>query len=261
MTSPQASTRERKLSIGALIVLIIVYLVIVQVPGLVLTRDLGTTYAAPTSLNELWRMITVGVFLSLVFVYLVVAILRWWRPVFVDDVPTQRWVRWIAIIMVVVILAGTNWSGLADRGLPFALALLGSTLMVGFAEEGMFRGIAVTAFRKHGSTEARVALWSTVLFGLAHATNVFTEGPKAGLQVLVTIVAGFFFYLLRRWSGGLVIPALFHGFWDFGVVSGVVVPDKTYPGTLLFVLADVVLLVVVLVHRHRINPPVTAAAV
>ena len=135
------------------------------------------------------------------FVYLVVAALRWWRPVFVDDIPTRRWAAWLPIIMVITIVAGTNWAGLADRGLTFTLALLGTSLMVGFAEEGMFPGLAVTTFRVNRFPEGKVALRSAVLFGLTHATNLFVEGPKVALQVVVTLIAGYSLYLIRRWSG------------------------------------------------------------
>ena len=40
-------------------------------------------------------------------------------------------------------------------------------------------------------------------------------------------VAGYFFYLARRVSGGLVVPAILHGLWDFSLVSGSVVPDSS----------------------------------
>jgi uncharacterized protein len=118
----------------------------------------------------------------------------------------------------------------------------------------MFRGLGVTTLRVNGFPEARVALWSSVIFGLAHATNIFGEGPKAFLQVLVTLAAGYFFYLLRRWSGGLLLPAVLHGLWDFGLISSSVVADRPYLGPALFILADVVLAIIVLVHRHRVEP-------
>ena len=65
-------------------------------------------------------------------------------------------------------------------------------LFIGVSEELMFRGIGVTAFRQAGFTEGKVALWTCVLFGLAHATNIFSEGVGALTQVLVTVVAGYF---------------------------------------------------------------------
>ena len=113
---------------------------------------------------------------SLLFVYAVVAFLGWWRPVFVDDRPVQRWVVAVPVIMLVAIVAGTNYGGLADRGLAFALLLLLSTLMVGFAEEGMFRGIGVSpcAQRVHRGQGGAVDVCPFV----SPTDHLVSEGPK-----------------------------------------------------------------------------------
>jgi hypothetical protein len=166
----------------------------------------------------------------------------------------QRWLIVVPIVMVVTIVAGTNYSGLADKGAGFTLLFLLSSLAVGFGEEAMFRGVSITTFRINGFSEGRVALWSTVIFGLAHASNVFAEGSKVALQVVVTIVAGYFFYLIRRRTGGLLVCALVHGLWDFGLISGAIVDDETYTGTALVILANIVLAIVLLVRRHHIEP-------
>ena len=89
-----------------------------------------------------------------VFVYAVVAVLGWWRPVFVDDRPVQRWVWVVPIVFALAIVLGIDYADLADKGLGFVLLLLLGALCVGFAEEGMFRGIGVTALRDHGLSEA-----------------------------------------------------------------------------------------------------------
>ena len=219
-----------------------------------LTAGQHTAYAAPTSVNELWRSITVPVLVSLVFVYAVVGVLGWWRPVFTDDRPVRRWVRVIPVIIAVTALAGMNYVGLGKHGAGFIVLFALSMLGVGFAEEGMFRGLGVVAFRVNGFTEAKVALWTCVLFGLAHATNLVSEGPKALLQVLVTAAAGYFFYLTRRVSRGLVVPAVLHGLWDFGTISAFVVANKSYLGAGLFILANVVMVIILLIRRHRIEP-------
>lgn len=73
-------------------------------------------------------------------------------------------------------------------------------------------------------------------------------------QVLVTAVAGYFFYLIRRVSQGLVIPAVLHGLWNFGLISAYVVPSKSYPGPLLFLLADIFLALIILIRRHHLEP-------
>jgi uncharacterized protein len=247
----------RRLPVWAFVVIAVAYLAILQGLGKLLTSGLHTSYAAPTSVNELWRSITVPVLVSLVFVYAVVGLLGWWRPVFTDDRPVCRWVWIIPAIMAVTFLAGVNYSGLGKNGAGFTVLLAISMLGVGFAEEGMFRGLGVVTFRASGFTEAKVALWTCVLFGLAHASNLVGEGPKALVQVLVTVVAGYFFYVTRRVSHGLVVPALAHAIWDFGLVSSQVVPNKTYAGAFLFILADVIMAATLLIRRHRIEPAVT----
>jgi membrane protease YdiL (CAAX protease family) len=244
----------RRLPVWGYVAIVVAYLAIIQFAGRAFTAGLDVDFAAPHTSEQALRSMVYPIGLSALFVYLVVAILGWWKPVFVDDRPVQRWVRIIPIIMVITILLGVNYGGLADKGLGFTLLLLTAGLVVGFGEEGMFRGLGVVAFRVNGFSEGKVALWTTLIFALAHGTNIFSEGPQAFLQVLITVLAGYFFYLIRRYSGGLVMPAIVHGLWDFSLISSYVVEDKAYPGALLFMLANLVLLVIVLVHRHRIEP-------
>src|SRR5690349_13096446 len=134
----------RKLPVGGWIGLVVVYLAIIQVLSLVLTRGIDTKYAAPTTMEETWRSLTLPVGTSLLFVLALVAVLRWWWPVFVDRLPVRRWLWAIPAIQLVCIVAGTNYSGLAEKSAGFVALLLISTLMVGLAEEMMFRGIGLT---------------------------------------------------------------------------------------------------------------------
>jgi hypothetical protein len=96
----------RGLPIWAYVVIAAVYLVIVQGLGKLLTSGLNIGYAAPTSVTELWRALTMPVFMSLVFVYAAVAVLGWWRPVLTDDRPVRRWVRILPAIMVITVSPG-----------------------------------------------------------------------------------------------------------------------------------------------------------
>ncbi|HVV14065.1 CPBP family intramembrane glutamic endopeptidase [Amycolatopsis sp.] len=245
--------RERRLSVWGYAGLALGYLVIAQGLGALLTRGLEITYAGPTSMNEIWRDMTVPIGVALCYVAALVTVLRWWRPVWVDEVPVARWVAVVPVAMVVASLASTDYGALADRGLGFTLLLLLSVLFVGFAEEGMFRGIGITALRRNGCSEAKVALWSSVVFGLAHASNLINTGPRALLQVVVTALAGYFLYLVRRRSGGLLVPGLVHGLWDFSLISSSLVPGESYLGPVLNVLAVIVLAALLYVRRRRIT--------
>ncbi|MFC8178049.1 CPBP family intramembrane glutamic endopeptidase [Rhodococcus sp. NPDC057297] len=239
---------------GGFVAIAVIYLVIVQGLSFFMSRNDDVKYAAPADVGQLWSAYLLPVAVSCVFAYGVVAYLGWWRPVWIDDRPVQGWLIFVPILMVLTIVVVTDYSALADKGATFSILLLVMCLLVGLTEETMFRGIGVTVFRRNGFTEGKVALWSTVLFGVAHSTNLISEGPKAFMQVFTTIVAGYFLYIIRRRTGGLLIPALIHGLWDFSLISGQVIPDELYPLGLLAILTMVVLAIVLFVRRRHIEP-------
>ncbi|MEV0397966.1 CPBP family intramembrane glutamic endopeptidase [Polymorphospora rubra] len=247
-------TRGRRLSVAAFIGLVAAYLVVLHGLALALSSGLRTRYAAPGSLNEMWRAITVPEVVSVVLVLAVISWLRWWPPVLRDDRPVQRWVAVVPIGMAACALVVTDYGALADKGAAFTSTLLFTALLIGVGEELMFRGLGVTVFRSRGFTEGKVALWSTVIFALAHATNLLTEGGGAFAQVLTTMVAGYFLYLIRRRSGGIALPVVIHAMWDFSLISGQVIPGRVYLPALLAIVTMVVLAIIVLVRRHHIEP-------
>lgn len=191
--------------------------------------------------------------LSVVFVYAVVAALGWWRPVFVDDRPVRRWVWVVPGIFGLAIAAAIDYPELADKGIGFVALLLLAAQCVGFGEEGMFRGIGVTVFRVNGLSEGRVALWSSAVFGAVHLTNAISTGGAAVAQAIAVSFAGYFFYLTRRVSGGLFVPAVLHGMFDFSILSGAVGGDATYAGGIAAILAYPVVAIILLARRHRIE--------
>lgn len=262
MTTPQsdpahgrheAATTRRDLGVVGFVVLVVIYLVIIQGLGQLLTLGQEVDYARPTTADALVRSTLVPVAVSLVFALGIVSWLGWWRPVWTDDRPVQRWVVVVPALMVASILIVTDYVGLAAKPLGFVVLLL-TVLMVGLAEEIMFRGVAVTLFRRRGFSEGRVALWSTVVFGLAHASNIVSEGASAFIQVLITVLAGYLFYLTRRWSGGLLVPALVHAFWDFSLLSGLVTEGRSYPLALFALVIEIGIGIVLFRRRHRIEP-------
>jgi uncharacterized protein len=128
----------------------------------------------------LWRSITVPVFATLALVYAVVAVLGWWRPVLADDRPVRRWVWILPVIMVVASLAGLNYAGLGHHSAGFTALLAPSMPGSASPRRPCSRGLGVVTFRANGFAEARVALRTCVLFGLADASSLITEGPGVG---------------------------------------------------------------------------------
>jgi len=100
-----------------------------------------------------------------------------------------------------------------------------------------------------------VALWSSVVFGAVHLTNALSTGGTAVAQAVAVSFAGYFFYLTRRVSGGLILPAGLHGLFDFSILSGTVVDDRGYVGGIAAILAYPLVGIILVVRRRRIEPP------
>ena len=247
----------RHLSVLAFVGIVVAYLVVLKGLGAAMSGSADVDDGRLLTTRQVMLGMVVPIGGSLVFALVVVALLGWWRPVMRDDRPVQRWVRIVPIVFIVCIAAGINYGELADKGIGFTLALLLATQCVGWAEETMFRGVGVTVFRQNGFTEGKVALWSSIVFGLVHLSNLIGGGAGAIGQAVAVSFAGYFFYLVRRVSHGNIANSIIHGLFDFMILSGTaIIPqgDTGYPGVALAVLAYIVCAIVLLVRRHHIEP-------
>ncbi|MFC9516074.1 CPBP family intramembrane glutamic endopeptidase [Nocardiaceae bacterium NPDC056970] len=245
----------RSLSYVAFAVVVVVYLAIIQFGGRLISGWADESDALTTRGVVFTMVIPLGI--ALAFTYGVVAALGWWRPVLKDDRPVNRWVWAVPVILLIAILLGIDYSALSEKGWLFVIALLVATQFVGWGEEGMFRGIGVTVLREHGLREGQVALWSSVIFGLVHLSNVFGHGGASAIpQAVIVSLAGYFFYLTRRVSGSNALNSVMHGLFDFALLSGTaVLLDQTfYLGTLAPLLAYPILAIILLVRQHHIEP-------
>jgi len=90
-----------------------------------------------------------------------------------------------------------------------------NTMLVGFSEETMFRGVLFRAF------EDRMAIWpaiilTSVLFGAVHLLNVFITGDlgPAALQSLAAALSGLVFMAILLRTGSIWPAIIYHGLWD-----------------------------------------------
>ncbi|MBL1073740.1 CPBP family intramembrane metalloprotease [Nocardia sp. 2] len=257
MSAPhnRASTGSsgRRLSYPIFAGIVLVYLAIIQGGGILMRHLSGEDDFLSTRAVFYCMIIPLGV--ALAFTYGVISYLGWLQPVLHDDQPTRPWVRVVPIVFLVAIAGGINYGALTEKGWLYTVTLLIATQFVGWGEEGMFRGIGVVMLRGNGLTEARVALWSSIVFGAVHLTNGITHGASALPQAIMVSLAGYFFYLIRRVSRGNTLNSIIHGLFDFTLLSGsAILADQTfYPGTLLPILVYPVLVVILLAGRKRIE--------
>lgn len=243
----------RNIKMWHFLVLVVLYLAIVQ--GLAALLNTGHDASnAVSSVENIVRSIIIPVGLASTFTLAVVSYFGAWKEVFTNDFPVRYWLIAIPIILLITTIVITNYPGLKDKGLEFTLLLLVGTLMVGFAEELMFRGLGVLAFRNSGYSEFKVGLWTTIIFGVAHATNIFTTGPSALIQVLATAGTGLIFYFILRRTGTLFAAMLAHGLWDFSVLSSQINLDKPWQLVNVSAIVLISMLVGLFILRKRIVP-------
>ena len=78
-------------------------------------------------------------------------------------------------------------------------------------------------------------------------------------QAIAVSFAGYFFYLIRRVSGGNVLNSILHGMFDFAILTGtaIFVDQQGYVGSVFAILAYVIIAIVVIARRKHIEPGTT----
>lgn len=151
--------------------------------------------------------------------------LRWagwgrdvWREQPTPALTPRRW--WLLSIPVLVVLLPIAQLGevpWASRSLGFILVIAVGTLMVGFGEELLIRGVLLTAVRaRHGELVA--LLGTSLVFALAHIPGSIIAGaPIAAIAFQVTFLAaaGAAYYWVRRVTGRLWAAMFAHALTDW----------------------------------------------
>ena len=255
MSGGGTSTPGRRLTYPGFALILLAYLAIIQGGGRA-AKSLFNSGDGITTTRDVFINFWIPLGAAFAFTYAVIAYLGWFQPVQHEERRTQRWVWVVPIVLAACILAAIDYAALGDKKIGYILALILATQMVGWGEEGMFRGVGVHVFREHGLSEGKVALWSSALFGAVHLTNALGTGGKAVGQAVAVSFAGYFFYLIRRVSGGNALNSILHGMFDFSVLTGtaILVDQKAYVGTVFAILAYVIIAIVVIVRRKHIEP-------
>lgn len=184
----------------------------------------GVDYdALSDSTSNVVGFVIIPVGLATIVTLAVTARWGWWHALFHDDekLDRPRW-RWLVpgfmVATILVTLIASPWH---EFSTALVLLILLGTMMVGFAEEILFRGYVLLGARSR-YTEVGAWFFSSALFGLFHGVNVVfgqAIGPTVQ-QVVVAFIFGSGLYLIRRMTGLLVVGMVIHGFWDFSTLIG-----------------------------------------
>jgi membrane protease YdiL (CAAX protease family) len=166
----------------------------------------------------------------------VVILFRWWGEVGLARGPQPGTLRviWPWLLFLALFAANALTAGLPP--VSVTLFILVNTMLVGWSEEVMFRGIVLRGL--HRSFGIWVAiLGSSAIFGAIHLLNVFLTGDLNGavMQAAAAFLSGVFLAAVRLRTGSLWTGIMLHGLWDAGtflVAAGATVPAAAAPTAL-----------------------------
>jgi uncharacterized protein len=154
---------------------------------------------------------------------LLAAFVAWARWDFVwRDPQRQRMgvILWAPVVLYTLAIGlGALGADRAGRSAELLAVIVLAGVLVGFAEELLFRGILLRCARATSSSEAIAFLIVTVWFGAFHFVNVILGGGLLDtvVQVVVVTLGGVAFYLFRRARGWLMTAIVAHALWNITV--------------------------------------------
>ncbi len=217
----------------------------------------GIGYESPKIINTLWW---VEIILTLWTIFLAVKFFSWKEIGFVKLDKKQIW--WFVPSLVIVfamLIAGAYafFTGNLSNSQLQQIGLIGfTTLLVGFSEELMYRGIVFSTFLKTHS-KTKTILISAVAFSLLHSVNIFAglSLTQMLLQLLMTFVFGLFSALIFMRIKSILPLILFHWLWDFCLISNGIIDQKSLISEIstIHILVQLVLIIVLFVFLKKVK--------
>lgn len=145
----------------------------------------------------------------------------------------------ITILSIIARFILINPKAFQKNGL---ILLSAGTLLVGFSEELLVRGIAVSALQNAGYSVLVAGIASSVIFGLLHFMNYFMgqDIKKTSIQVASTVLMGLNFYIIYVISGSLWFPIILHFLYDFSILGMGPNPDLSNKKLASFIAATTI---------------------
>ncbi|WP_218697333.1 CPBP family intramembrane glutamic endopeptidase [Mammaliicoccus sciuri] len=133
-----------------------------------------------------------------------------------------KFTKWLLpyLLIFMLMIVFTIFTGNLSEHFPLILLVGLTTLLVGFSEELMFRGIFLTVMlEKRKVVFALIA--SSVAFSLLHLVNIFAGVSHTGalVQLLLTFLFGLIFSCLAILIKNIVPLIIYHFIWDFILIT------------------------------------------
>lgn len=149
--------------------------------------------------------------------------------------------EYLYFIPMLIIMTGNIWGGvgMAYSGAAQVFAVV-SMMLIGFAEEVIFRGLLFRAMLKKDPPPVAIAV-SAITFGIGHIVNLFAgqANLETVIQIFFAIAWGFIFTFAFYKSGCLWVNIIVHGIVDvlskFSAAESNIVMTYIYVGTTILI--------------------------
>jgi len=199
--------------------------------GMYITYHLnGVTYGNPEMVQTLW---VIEIILSSLTIFITVKYFSWQEVGFAKLQTKQM--LWLIPSFALVGFMGVKVfsllieSNLSEEKLNLVYLVGFTTLLVGFSEELMYRGILLNELLKtYGKTKA--VLISAAGFSLLHSVNIFggLHFPQMLQQLLLTFIFGLFLALIFLRIKNIIPLIIFHWLWDFSLISAGILKPRPH---------------------------------
>ena len=200
----------------------IAYIIIIGTGMYVSYHILGAKYSTPEMFNYFW---ITEIILSILVVFVTFKYFSL-EEVGLSKRVNKKQLLWIlpSTLIIVLIIVGEITSitqnGLDESQIKSLMLIGGTTILVGFSEELMFRGIILnTALKNYGKLKA--IFISSLAFGLLHTVNVLAglSFSQMIFQFVLTSIFGLLFALIYIRINNILPLMVFHFLWDFSLIS------------------------------------------
>lgn len=133
--------------------------------------------------------------------------------------------------------------------------LIVDTILIGIAEEIMYRGILIGDMTKRFHPMIAIIL-SSILFCALHILNIIGGLSTSEVinQMVSTFVMGVFLGAMYIDTKNIVLPIIFHSFWDYILLSGIMEKVDFMPILLIGVyVAEIVISLVIFIKIIKCN--------
>ena len=156
---------------------------------------------------------------------LFLSLFGWWKNIGFISIKKGGIKFLLPILLIILVILNFSW--VLDESHKWfwgfdsplqLLTLLGVMLLLGFVEEGIFRGVLFYGLSTK-MTPFFTVIISALIFGLFHFVNLFTgaEFMSTVYQAIHAFAMGFLYASLRLKIGAIWPLMILHGLWDFSL--------------------------------------------